>query len=369
MYFGGMHGLNYFHPAEITDNSYKPKVYITDLMIFNESVPVGEWKNNRTILDKTITETDEIVLSYKDGVFSLEFAALNYDLPEKNKYAYMMEGVDNEWIHVTADRRYASYTNLKGGEYLFKVKASNNDGVWNDEPTELKITVTPPFWATWYFRILLVVFILLAAYIYFKIHTRNLKEQKRKLELQVKERTLEIEKQKEELEIQTHRVLESNKQLEKRKEQIEGQKIQLELQNKEILEQRDKLIQLNKKVRLVNQLKLRFFTNISHEFRTPLSLILGPLEKLMEKTKQDSSLHNPLGLINRNAQRLLHLVNQLMDFRKIEQGKMGLKVSKGNIFEFSQGIFDSFKELAEKRNIALSLELKNNTNHTETWFN
>jgi signal transduction histidine kinase/ligand-binding sensor domain-containing protein/DNA-binding response OmpR family regulator len=368
LYFGGINGLNYFHPAQITDNQNKPPVFITDFKIFNQPVNIGKWKNKKTILQQSIAHTKVLKLSHKENVFSFEFAALNYDLPEKNQYAYMMVGVDNDWILVNANRRFASYTNLEGGEYIFKVKASNNDDIWNDEPASLKIIITPPFWKTIYFKIFLFIFLLVSIYAYLKIHTRNLKEQKIKLEKLVKERTLEVERQNEQLAHQAEKLRESNIQIEKRKELIEGQKIQLENQNKEIMEQRDKLIHLNKKVNLVNQLKLRFFTNISHEFRTPLSLIISPIEKLMEKSHENDENRNYLDLINRNAQRLLHLINQLMDFRKIEMGKMDLKVSKGDLIAFISDIFNSFNDLASQRNIKLEIFKPQSNIPTETWF-
>lgn len=368
LFFGSMNGLNYFNPEQIIDNQYKPPVYITDFKIYNQSVNIGKWKNNKTILSESITNTKVLKLSYKENVFSFEFAALNYDLPEKNQYAYMMDGIDNEWIYVNSNRRFANYTNLAGGEYTFKIKASNNDNIWNEKPVELKIIITPPFWKTGYFKALLFVFTLLLIYSYFKIHTKNLKDQKLKLEKLVKERTLEIERQNIQLADQAEKLKESNVQIERRKELIEGQKIQLEEQNKEILEQRDKLIHLNKKVNLVNQLKLRFFTNISHEFRTPLSLIIGPIEKMLEKTNELDENKKYLDLVNRNAQRLLHLINQLMDFRKVEQGKMDLKISRGELVNFIKEIVDAFNDLSLQRNITLEFNEPINPAAEETWF-
>jgi len=353
LYFGGINGINFFYPKQILDNPVEPIPVLTDLMIYNKRVGVGEWEGKKTILDKVISETDQLVLNYTENTFSFEFSALSYELPIKNTYKYRMVGVDKDWITVSSDRRFANYTKLKGGEYYFLLKAANNDGLWCKEPLTLKITINPPFWLTTWFRMGLIVFLIASIFVYLKLHTRSLQLQKRRLEKQVKERTAQIEHQKEILEKQAYTLQYNNAQLEKRQELIEGQKIKLENQNREIIDQRDRLIDLNKKVKAINQQKLKFFTNISHEFRTPLTLILGPIDKLRNKSTLDKETKSTLDLINRNAERLLHLINQLMDFRKIEKGKINLHVQQGNIREFMQQIIFAFNELSEQRNINL----------------
>jgi len=366
LYFGGMEGLNYFHPDSIRDNSYIPKVVITDFKVFNTSVNIGKWNNKKVLLEIVINETTEINLSYKENVFSFEFSALDYFLPEKVQYKYRMKGMDKDWVTVPSSRRFVTYTNLVGGDYLFEVKASNSDGVWNDKPTQLKIHISPPFWATLWFRILALLLFVVLVLAYIRYRTSRLLRQKLVLERTVKERTGLIEKQNELLKFQAESLQESNTMLASGKELIEGQKAQLELKNQEISEQRDKLIELNKHVKLVNQLKLRFFTNISHEFRTPLTLILGPLEKLISSWKGDLNTLETLHLINRNAQRLLHLINQLMEFRKIESGKMELKVSQGNINQFLHNIYSSFNHLASQQQITYTFTPLHQA--TDCWF-
>jgi signal transduction histidine kinase/ligand-binding sensor domain-containing protein/DNA-binding response OmpR family regulator len=338
LYFGGTEGLNYFNPDSIRDHDYKPHVILTDLKIFNQSVPTGIWKGKKTILEQSITETSEIKLSYHENVFSLEFSALDYDQPEKIIYRYKMEGVDNGWVEVSSNRRFANYTNLKGGEYLFYVQSSNSSGSWIEKPTELKITITPPFWETNWFRILCVAMVLLSFAGYYQYHTHRLKTRKRELEKMVHERTAKIEEQ----------------------------NIRLEHQNMEISQQRDKLIELNKRVQLVNQLKLRFFTNISHEFRTPLTLIMGVMERFSETWKGDKETYQLVNLANRNARRLLHLINQLMEFRKIETGKLQLKVTKGDLSEFLNSILSSFNQLAQEKRIRYTII--QHPEPAETWF-
>ena len=338
LYFGGVEGLNYFNPAEFESYPNIPQPVFTQFSVFSEPVIIGEKYHSKVILKAPISETNEIELSYKDAVFSIEFSALDYFQPGKIKYAYQMEGVDQNWVEVSSNRRFANYTNLSGGQYVFKVKAANSDGIWSDNYAALTITIVPPFWETAWFQVLAVLFIITMVLIYIRYRTQFLKEQKRKLEQQVRERTFKIEEQKEEL----------------------------EKQNQQIAQQRDEVIELNEKVKLVNQLRLRFFTNISHEFRTPLTLIIDPLEQLMKNMKTDANTQNTLNIINRNAQRLLHLINQLLYFRRIETGKLKLNVSKGNLQVFLHGIFESFKDLAEHQKINYRF-IETEINE-ETWF-
>jgi DNA-binding NtrC family response regulator/ligand-binding sensor domain-containing protein len=184
MYFGGVNGFNVFYPENIKDNPYIPPVVITDFQIFNESVDV----NGDAPLRKHITETEEITLSYRDNVFSLEFAALDYANPEKNQYKYMMEGFDEDWINPGA-RRFVTYTNLDPGEYIFRVKGANNDGIWNEEGASVKIIITPPFWQTWWFRTLVILSILLSAYTWYNRRINKIETKKKELEERVEERT------------------------------------------------------------------------------------------------------------------------------------------------------------------------------------
>jgi ligand-binding sensor domain-containing protein/serine phosphatase RsbU (regulator of sigma subunit) len=175
MFFGGINGLNAFYPAEITHNTHVPPIVITDFRIFNKPVPIGP----NFPLQRPITETKEITLSYKHHVFSFEFVALNYTLPEKNQYAYMMEGFDQDWNYTTSAKRFASYTNLTPGKYVFRVKGSNNDGVWNEQGTSIKITITPPMWKTWWFQTLSALLILGLAIFLYKLHMKGISHKTR----------------------------------------------------------------------------------------------------------------------------------------------------------------------------------------------
>lgn len=359
LYFGGVEGLNYFDPESIKDNTFIPQVVLTDLKVFNSTVNVGRWNGKKIILEKVINETSTLNLSHNENVFSFEFSSLDYFLPEKVEYKYRMQGVDKDWVTVPSTRRFVTYTNLEGGDYLFEVKACNSDGVWNNTSTKLKLHISPPFWATTWFRIMLFLLVTGLVFAYIRFRIISLQRQKLALERLVKKRTRMVEKQNETLQSQAQSLTESNILLATGKELIEGQKSQLEKQNQEISEQRDKLIELNEHVKLVNQFKLRFFTNISHEFRTPLTLILDPLESLIKKLEGDKESTKTLKLINRNAQRLLHLINQLMNFRRIESGKIEIRVTKGDLTGFLNEIFASFHDLANHQKIRYSFEIEN----------
>jgi signal transduction histidine kinase/ligand-binding sensor domain-containing protein/DNA-binding response OmpR family regulator len=295
MYFGGISGLSYFNPSAIRNNPAIPPVVLTGFSIFNKPVVPGSDKSPLSI---HINQTEKIKLSHLQTSFSLTFASLNYTLPEKNRFSYMLEGFDQNWINA-GTRREAFYTNLKPGLYNFKVQGSNNDGIWNPEPKILTIEVLPAPWKTWwaYSIYFVMVLLLLSAMRMFIISQEKLKSQ------------LVVEK------------IEHEK------------KIKISQQNNEI-----------------QQFKLKFFTHISHEFRTPLTLILGPLEKI-HKNVRDTEIESSVVMIHKNSQRLLRLVNQILDLSKIETGYMKVKVSRGNIVKFVRSVASAFDVKAERKNI------------------
>ncbi|MEM7369528.1 MAG: two-component regulator propeller domain-containing protein [Bacteroidota bacterium] len=300
LYFGSQTGFNVFHPDSILENPYSPKVVISQLEIFNEVVSVGEKRNRRVVLNHPISEATEISLSYLDNNFQLEFAALSFSSPENNKYAYQLEGYDEDWIYTDASRRIASYNNLKPGTYTFKVKASNADHIWNELPSQLIIhTATPPWKSLWaigiYGLILLGFLYLFRAYMINKIRLTN----------------------------------------------------DLELQHRE-----------HQKEKQINQLKLHFFTQISHEFRTPLTLIIGPVRNLIQKGNElsKSEISRNVNLIDFNVRYVMRLIDQLLYFNKSESGKLHLQNETGDLIEFVRQSCESFLFVAEKNKIDLHFE-------------
>lgn len=338
LYFGGMNGLLAFYPEQISNRPFHPNLVFTDFKIYNRSVKTGEQFRDKVILQKSIWHTDSIVLSYRVNEFFLEFSSLYFDQPEKVQYAYMLEGFENEWRYVVSKRRFISYTNLRGGEYTLKVKAALGEGNWAPDPLLLHIRVIPPFWVKPWFIVMAVLTLILSLISYNRYRIYALKQHKRKLEAMVRERTA----------------------------QIEGQKQQLEQQNLKILEHHNKLFELNKEVQKSNQQQMRFFTHMSHEFRTPLTLIISPIEQMIRESKKSSPYYHRLLLIKRNAQRLLHLINQLMEVRRIKTGNVELKATRDDIILFLENIAQSFNGLANQKNISYSF----NANHAQirTYF-
>ncbi|HEY8916358.1 MAG TPA: two-component regulator propeller domain-containing protein [Chitinophaga sp.] len=300
--FGGGNGFNLFYPHTITQNKNVPPLVLTDFQVFNKSINAGEKINGRVLLQQDISATRQITLKYKENVFSIEFAALSYFHPEKSRYAYKLEGFNEGWLTTNGGQRKATYTNLDPGDYVFHVKASNNDGVWTRQPLELHIKILPPFWKTPLAFLLYGVLILGALLL-----ARRLMLERERLRFRI-----EQERQ------QAHRMHE------------------------------------------LDALKIRFFTNVSHEFRTPLSLIITPLEKIIKGTKEEGT-KGQLELIQRNARRLLNLVNQLLDFRKMEVQEIKLHTAEGDIVAFIRELTASFSDLSEKKQVKLDFRSQVNT--------
>ncbi|WP_185154143.1 two-component regulator propeller domain-containing protein [Fulvivirga sp. M361] len=284
IYFGGPDGVTSFVPSEIKSSQYTPSVILTGLKVFNNYIFPGD---STKILDENISQTAEIELEYDEAIFTIEFALPSYINPDKNRYSYRLIGLDEKWKFTSTNE--ASYTIQQAGSYLFEVKGCNSDGAWNDNATVLRVIVHPAPWRTWWAFLLYSLAIAVALYFLFQI-------------------------------------IQSRAEL----------KHDLALEHKE-----------NEQEKRLNQMKLQFFTNISHEFRTPLTLILGPLQQIIDEYRGSSRLFKQLTVIHQNAHQLLKLINQLMEFRKIENNQSRLKAAEGNIVKFVKEIFLSFKPYAQ----------------------
>lgn len=292
LFFGGVNGLNYMKSDSLRMRLDVPPVYFTKLKIFNKEVEAGE---DNSPLRVDILSTKHLVLQPNQSVFSLDFVALEYQRPKNNRYAYYLEGFENEW-NLVGTQRTVTYTNLSPGDYIFKVKASNSDGIWAEKPYELKITVLPPWYRTWWAYVLYVV--LLAAVIYAFIR-----------EVQVREA------------------------------------FRTDLRLKEIEKER---------IQELEQVKTHFFTNISHELRTPLTLITSPLEKyFLSNASLNKDQKTKINSIYQNAQKLLRLINQLLDLSKIESGNVQPVVEKHDLVRQLHSIKQSFDAYAQQKQIKL----------------
>jgi signal transduction histidine kinase/ligand-binding sensor domain-containing protein/DNA-binding response OmpR family regulator len=345
--FGGQNGFNVFDPLAIKDNPFIPPVKITGFKVFNKDVNFG----STDLLEKPIHELEALTLTHKESVFTFEFSALNFMLSEKNKYAYKLEGFDKDWNYV-GNQSSATYTNLDAGDYVFKVKASNNDGIWNETGAAITITVLPPWWNSIWFRVLMITVISGAAISFYKFRTYQLKQGKKELEHQVKLRTSALQ--------------EASTIIEERHEEIQIQNESLLQKNNELEKQATEISRMAEEIKALNEVKLRFFTNISHELRTPLNLIIWPLEEMLKNKIDQKSLNEKYNLMHKNAARLIKLINQLLDFQKIETGALQLKLEQKNIIQSVQDIFDSFKDWAQRYHVHYVLE--SNTDQINMWF-
>lgn len=293
LFFGGIKGLNYFFPSNIKDNLFEPNIVITQIKLSDRYI---SRKSDPRIFRHEKGRKERIVLSYKDNAITFTFAALDYSATEKNQYAYRLEHFDAGWIY-TGHSRTATYTNLPPGKYTFRVKGSNNDGVWNESGLSLDLLIKPPWWRTiWAYLVYAIIIfsalILLRRYELKRIELGN---------------------------------------------QLKFEKVQTD------------------SLRNLDQTKSRFFANISHEFRTPLTLILGQLESAMS-SGIGVDPKRKLVIAKRNAQRLLILINQLLDLSKLESGSMDIHASPNNIVSFLKGLFYSFESLSIAKNIIQRFE-------------
>ena len=295
IYFGGASGFNYFQPNKIKDNQNLPEPAIISLSMHSKKVAPGEKLHGRVILEEDISYTQKLILTHREREFTLTFSALGYDAPERNNYAYRLINYDDNWNYSSIDRS-VTYNQLRAGKYIFEVKASNNHSVWNEEPVRLEIKVFPAPWKSWW---AIMIYILIALGLVALIRWVAVRQSRMA-------HTLDLERVK------------------------------------------------SDQAQEINEMKLQFFTNISHEFRTPLTLILAPVQELLTAENISAVGKKKLRMIEQNSKRLLSLVGQLLDFRKTETGKMRISVSNLDLIKFLKQEVNAFRGLAESNQIKLS---------------
>lgn len=307
---GGTNGFNLFYPENIKDNLTPPSVIITDFQIFNTSVPIGE----NSILKNSITETKEIEISHKDSVISFKFSALNFSHPEKNQYAFKMEGFDKGWIIVDSSRRFATYTNLDPGKYTFRVKGSNNNGVWNENGASIKLTILPPWWKTLWAYVGYVVMLIGAIFWYVRYKTKAVKQYNKLLEEQIAERTIALQKEK------------------------------------------DAAVYLRDRAEVASRSKSEFLANMSHELRTPLNAVIG-FSELLSTMVSGKTQESYVTSIITAGRSLLNLINDVLDLSKIEANKVELEKTAVQVKNIIEEIKQIFYVKVEKNNIKFKVDI------------
>ncbi len=321
MYFGGLRGVSMFHPDHVKDNPYNPPIVLTKFRLFNMPQKVG---SERGLMQKPIWDTDSMTLSYQDYIVSFEFSALSYAVPDKNRYRYMLENYETEWNEVDSKRRFATYTSLPAGNYTFRVRGANNDGIFSHDEVALSITVTPPWWETALFRWSMILLSVMAIFTAYQWRTRQIIAQNRKLSVLVNEKT---------------------KDLTKANLELVGAKVEAET--------------AKNKAEVASHAKSVFLANMSHELRTPLNGILGYAQILKRQSTITENQRHGLNIIEQSGDHLLNLINEVLDLAKIESGKLELYETDFHFPNFLQNIVEIIRIKAETQNIYFRYELMN----------
>jgi signal transduction histidine kinase/DNA-binding response OmpR family regulator len=293
--FGGIDGYTVFDPKRVREDQFKPLVALTTLRVNNQVISVN---TPNSPIQRDINETSELVLDHQQNFLSFDFAALEFNNTQKNRYRYKLVGLDKDWVY-SGNLATATYTNLPPATYTFMVNASNTSGIWSPHTRQIRIVIEPPVWATWWAYTLYMLLLIGAIGLFLRVRLNRIRLRSR-----------------------------------------------MELREQESMQ-----------LKQLDELKTRFFANITHEFRTPLTLILTPLEQLLnDKRISDADHHNRLSLIYRNANRLLRLINELLDLAKLDAGKLTVTPTPGDLLEFIERTAQVFKEEADRKHIRLSIK-------------
>jgi len=369
LYFGGVNGFNKFFPDQVIESNYDPKLVFTRFELFNREVVPSNTPGEDSPLKEDISEAKSINLKYNQSVLSFQYAALDFDSPEKKKYAYILDGFDKDWNYV-GDKNTAVYTNLPPGSYVFRVKSQNGEGKWSPGVLSLNVTVVPPFWLTWWFRILSAVFIIGSIYGVYRFRVNSIIKQKTRLEDQVKSRTVEVVRQAEELQEQSENLQSLNEELQAQSEELrwvneellsQSEELQalneeLQSQSEELQDQKNQEYKARQEADKANEAKSIFLATMSHEIRTPMNGVIGMASLLAETKLSDEQREYTETIIN-CGDSLMNVINDILDFSKIESGKMDIEEEDFDLRQSVEEIMDMFSQKAAEQHLDLIYQI------------
>jgi ligand-binding sensor domain-containing protein/signal transduction histidine kinase len=343
--FGGVNGFNLFDPKDIVEDTIRPELVFTDFKIFNKSININEKIDGNVILNADINNTEKIRLDYNSKVISFEFAALHYVYPQDNRYKYMLEGFDNDWIEVGGNKRSATYTNLEPGNYTLKVKASNYDGAWTQKTKSIQINIVPPVWRTKWFIATSIILVLLLLVLFFRYRTKQIIRMNRMLEKRVRFRTNELS--------------EKNNQLIKQAEQLNNANITLKEKQQQVQEQAETLFKQRNELEKANQIKDKLFSIIGHDLRNPINNAKGYVDLLKYRYKQydDEKKKTIISSLSNAIESTYNLLITLLNWSGNEHGQV---LFEPNPYIINDVIAENI-ELVEKTAKRKKIQLINNT--------
>jgi len=359
MFFGGVKGFNSFFPDSIRDNKYLPKVYITDLLISNKSIGINQKVNGRVILTKPVYLTYEITLTHLEPNFTFEFAGLHYSNPYGNKYAYKLEGYESDWTYTNASKRQVSYSNLDARTYRFMVRAANNDGVWNPEPAVIIVRILPPIWKTWWFRLFVMIALLVIIYLLYHLREANFRRIQKELRVLVGERTRELEDTNKLLITRQSRIEEQSEELRVHSENLKETNDLLVEKQRVIQEQDAQLLQTNQQLSVLNSTKDRFFSIIAHDLRNPFHVVGGFSELLLRDLERlpKEKVVKYLQLIYTSSKSGNMLLENLLQWSRSQTGNISFEPCNLNLLEEVEDTINFVEGDTQRKNISIEPQI------------